>query len=281
MNSNRDPGGLVRALEIEVRVLAEDGKPPHWLEHADEAGHWVYEIVSRAVRDSIRGVARIDRSYAEAHSFAQYLSVYAAPSIDNIHAVHSQSGELVAQIQHDLAVKFGLDRSPPVVRIDADAGFHEQPQPGAMTLVTPHVEDSSHSPQPYIVVQQPGPSEPPRPAPPAEPERPRGSAMIWLSAILGASLIGNAFLFWSNTQMQPEAKAAGVLRTTLAKTEMDLTLARTARTFEAGECTRSITEHRRMIDELAKQCRPTQPAPKPPPLPAPYPETPNPFSQPR
>ncbi len=281
MTSSTEPGGLIRALEIEVRVLAEEGKPPHWLEHADEAGHWIYEIVSKALRETMHGVVQIDRSYAEPHSLAQFLSAYAAPTIDNIHAVHSQSTGLVTRIQHDLSVKFGLDRSPPVVRIEADRGFHEQPQTGAMTLVTPHVEDTSHTQQPYIVVQQPAPEPAHAAPPPVEPTRSRGAAMIWLSALLGASLIGNAFLFWNNSQLQPEAAAAGSLRTTLAKTEMDLTLARTARTFESGECSRSITEHRRMIDELSKQCRPTQPLPKPPPLPAPYPETPNPFSQPR
>ena len=50
--------GYVRALEIEVRVLAEEGRPPGWISHPDEASLWIYEIAQRIAKDTLDGMCR-------------------------------------------------------------------------------------------------------------------------------------------------------------------------------------------------------------------------------
>jgi hypothetical protein len=280
MTGQGEVSGLVRAMEVEIRVLAEEGKPAAWSSHPDEAGHWIYEVAQRVFREEIDGVVQVDRHYVEPHSFTQFMSVFVAPSSSHRHVIQGALGELVSRLQHDLSVKFGIERTPPVVRIDPDRHFLEAGG-GAVTVLHPEVEQT-HPPggQPFIVVQ---PAQAANAAgsttEPQAARSPRG-AVLWTGGLLGASLIANAFLLLQANDLRGQAVSAADLRVEMTKLSMDNTLVRTARSFEQTQCNQSITQHREMIADLAKRCSPRDPAPKPPPLPQPYPASPDPFAQP-
>lgn len=267
--------GLVRALEIEVRVLAEEGRPPGWATHPDEASLWIYEIAQRAVRESLSGTVQVERHFAEPHSFLQVMSVFASPTARHVAVTQDELGRLTEGLQHDLAVKFGIDRTLPYVRIEADPHFDVPPRESALAVVHPQVESPQGQP---VYVVQPQSSE--EPAVDQKPQRAAPVALIWMGALLGAAVIGNVFLYSRTNELQAEAAAAGDLRVQNTRLTMDLALAKNARTFEQAQCTTSIAQHREMISDLAQKCSPKQPAPKPPPAPMPYPESPDPFASP-
>lgn len=268
--------GYVRALEIEVRVLAEEGRPPGWISHPDEASLWIYEIAQRIAKDTLDGMVQVERHFAEPHSFLQVMSVFASPTPRHLAVAGNERHLLTERLQHDLAVKFGIERTQPYVRVDADPGFESAGRDSAIAVIHPQVE--AH-PQPVYVVQ---PQSAEEPAVDQLPQRAaRGAAFIWMGALLGAALIGNIFLFVRVNELQAEATAAGDLRVQNTRLTMDLALARNARSFEQAQCTASIAQHREMIADLAQKCSPKQPAPKPPPAPMPYPESPDPFAPPK
>ncbi len=268
--------GLIRALEIEVRVLAEEGRPPSWLSHPDEASLWIYEIAQRIAKDSLDGTVQVERHFAEPHSFLQVMSVFASPSPKNLAALQGDLRQMTDKLQHDLAVKFGIERTQPYVRIELDPHFETPDRESALAVIHPQVESPSH---PVYVVQ---PQSAEEPAVDHTPQRAAaGAALIWMGALLGAAVIGNIFLFTRVNELQAEAAVASDLRVQTTKLTMELALAKNARSFEQAQCSASIAQHREMINDLAQKCSPKQPAPKPPPAPLPYPESPDPFAPPK
>lgn len=268
--------GLIRALEIEVRVLAEEGRPPGWVTHPDESSLWIYEIAQRIVHDAIGGTVQVERHFAEPHSFLQVMSVFASPTARHVAVVHEELPKLTESLQHDLSVKFGFERTLPYVRLEADPSFEMTSGEGRLAVVQPQVETAT---QPVYVVQPHNSEES------AVEEKARraapGAALLWMGALLGAAVIGNIFLFSRVNELQADAAAVGDLRVQNTRLTMDLALVKNARTFEQGQCTASIAQHREMISDLAQKCSPKAPAPKPPPAPMPYPESPDPFANPR
>lgn len=265
--------GLIRALEIEVRVLAEEGRPPGWATHPDEASLWIYEIAQRIAKDTLEGTVQVERHFAEPHSFLQVMSVFASPAARHVAVIQDDLRKLTEGLQHDLAVKFGIEKTLPYVRVEADPQFDLRARDGALAVVHPQVEPPS---QPVYVVQ---PQSSEEPDVNQKPQRATaGMALIWMGALLGAAVIGNIFLYSRTSELQAEAAAAGDLRVQNTRLTMDLALAKNARTFEQGQCTASIAQHREMIADLAQKCSPKQPPPKPPPAPMPYPESPDPFA---
>lgn len=268
--------GLIRALEIEIRVLAEEGRPPAWLSHPDETSLWIYEIAQRIAKEVLDGTVQVERHFAEPHSFLQVMSVFASPTARHLAVVEAELRHLTERVQHDLTVKFGIERTQPYVRIDADPHFETAGRDSALSVIHPQVESQTH---PVYVVQ---PQSAQEPAVDQRPQRsPPGVALIWMGALLGAAVIGNIFLFSRVNDLQADAAAAGELRVQNTKLTMDLALAKNARAFEQAQCTSSIAQHREMIADLAQKCSPKQPAPKPPPAPMPYPESPDPFAPPK
>jgi hypothetical protein len=266
---------LIRALEIEVRVLAEEGRPPGWATHPDEASLWIYEIAQRIAKDVLEGTVQVERHFAEPHSFLQVMSVFASPTARHVAVIQDDLRKLSEGLQHDLAVKFGIEKTLPYVRLEADSQFDLRAREGALAVVHPQVEPPS---QPVYVVQ---PQSSEEPDVNQKPQRATfGMALIWMGALLGAAIIGNIFLFSRTNELQAEAAAAGDLRVQNTRLTMDLALAKNARTFEQAQCTASIAQHREMIADLAQKCSPKQPPPKPPPAPMPYPESPDPFASP-
>jgi hypothetical protein len=280
MSGHGEVSGLVRAMDVEVRVLAEEGKPPAWTSHPDEAGHWIYEVAQRVLREAIDGVVQVDRHYVEPHSFTQFMSVFVAPSSSHRHAIQGGLGEIVSRLQHDLSVKFGIERTPPVVRIEPDRHFLEDAG-GAVAVLHPEVEPRQPGGQPFIVVQQPPQAaNDSGQASGSQQGRTQRGALLWTGGLLGASLIANIFLLVQANDLRGQVVSAADMRVEMTKLTMDNALIRTARSFESAQCNQSITQHREMISDLAKRCSPRDPAPKPPPLPQPYPASPDPFAQP-
>lgn len=267
--------GLIRALEIEVRVLAEEGRPPGWANHPDEASLWIYEIAQRIAKDALEGTVQVERHFAEPHSFLQVMSVFASPTARHVAVIQDDLRKLTEGLQHDLAVKFGIEKTLPYVRVEADPQFDLRARDGALAVVHPQVEPPS---QPAYIVQSQSSEEPDVNQKPQRATA--GMALIWMGALLGAAVIGNIFLYSRTSDLQAEAAAAGDLRVQNTRLTMDLALAKNARTFEQGQCTASIAQHREMIADLAQKCSPKQPPPKPPPAPMPYPESPDPFAVP-
>jgi hypothetical protein len=279
MTERGEISGLARAMDVEVRVLAEEGKPPAWSSHPDESGHWIYEVTQRVLREAIDGVVQVERHYVEPHSFTQFMSVFVAPSSSHRHAIQGGLGEIVSRLQHDLSVKFGIERTPPVVRIEPDRHFLEDAG-GAVAVLHPEVETRPPGGQPFIVVQQPAQAAANETRAAEQTGRAPRGALLWTGGLLGASLIANVFLLVQANELRGQVENAADLRVDVAKLTMDNTLIRTARTFETTQCNQSLTQHRDMISDLAKRCSPRDPAPKPPPLPQPYPASPDPFAQP-
>lgn len=265
--------GLIRAADIEVRVLAEEGRPPAWLSHPDEAGQWIHDITQRIVKDTLEGLVQVERRIAEPHSFLVVMTCFTSPTAKHMAILETETAALAGRIQHDLAVRFGIERTQPYVRVDADPHFAASGHASALAVVHPQIEPGPARAYP---VHPTGAEEPV--VNPSTQQAGRSLALIWMGALLGAAVIASLFLLGRVNELQADAAAASDLRVQNTRLTMDLALARSARSFEQAQCAASISQHREMISDLAQKCSPKQPAPKPPPAPLPYPESPDPFA---
>lgn len=259
-----------RALEAEIRIgIDRTGQAP-WVEHPEEARRWVYDIAQDVFGEALDGVVEMGRSYMEMDTFVQFLHVDAAATAANREIVQSEARNLADRLAHDLAIRFSVVGSTtrPIVTFDVDHNFLAGASLSGRKGARPELSSSpspAHAPRPRFM-----------------------SASPWLSAALGGALIAVGFLTWRVIDLDASDAEAKRLREENARLTYELRISTSARSYEAGECTKSINAHRLMIANLAARCSPKQPTPKPPALPrpypegammpGPYPETPDPFA---
>lgn len=279
-------GGLVRALEIDVRLMPTDpNRKPIWIDHRDETRHWIQDLSQRVVREVLGGVVELENEHQEDGYFSEVARVYAEPSARNRQALSGDLHWLVNRFERELATKFGEVGVRPVVHLSPEEDFLTAGRSGGEVVVPEQVQAV---PAELVVT--------PSPSPPSggghynhdnngDDSRPRGAALMWMGAALGGALIANVFLLFNYFDARSQLRGAQPQTERLAQLTTDLRLAREALEFEKrasryeqAECARSIAEHRSVISELVDQCRPETAPPTPAP-PRPYPERPNPFEQ--
>lgn len=276
--------GMIHALNVEVRIMNENGGAPIWANHPDETAHWILDSAQQVFEHAIYGLAHSTASNADSRTFTQTLTVFAVPTTRNQELLNDDLHWLSSRLEEELLKRFQTSQARPVVMITANPGFFRVsglPTPAAPTA-DPRGGGEQMSAHP--VMAAPGGSGGGY-GPPERDDRGRGgAALIWTGAALGGMVIATVLLLLNNLELRAERADAPQYQERAAELALQLRLAREAlefeqraSAFERASCEESVTEHRQMIDELAEQCTPRAPAPEPPPPPAPYPERPNPF----
>lgn len=196
MNRDDASNGLIRALDVEIQIMADAANSFSWIEHPDEAEHWIYEIVQGVFKDVVTGVVEMDRHFGEPESYKQHLSVFAAPTPENTAVVQGDLRAIETRIQTDLCAKFSTTNPPPIVRVDPDPSFMGvQPGGGGELLVTAHHYDGALQgvPIPHASDQMSSADQS---------ARPRARALMWTGAALGGMLIANIFLLSNNVDLR-------------------------------------------------------------------------------
>lgn len=279
-------GGLKRAMSVEVRLTCDAGHEPVWAGRLGETGHEIADVVAHVVKEVMGGLVELEQNYLEPSYFAQMIGVYAAPSATHREILSGDLHWLVSRLEEKLAGAF--PKSPrPVVHLDTDRDFFasgEEEHGGAIAVREPPAEPARPAPPPpppIMAQAQPAYGAPP-PAPAA-----RSPALMWTGAALGGMVIAGLFLLMNNMELRRQVKEFPGLQAKVSSLTVDLERAKdalsyekSAREYERNACSGSIAEHREMINDLARQCKPASPPPRPPAEPTPYPPRPDPFERP-